>query len=206
MDPAAIYRELGEPAMAQAPHLTEQQRKWFASVRESLECDTGRTLKQWVAIAKTCPFDKQRARERWLKENYGIGINRASLIFSEAFPGERAMSWDQPEKLLAKLWTDPAQRAIYGAIAARAMKLDGAISGPRNTFSNFSRTYQFAAARPTKTGVRLGLAVEPSASPRLAAPKKEGWSERLKAVTVLTKANEVDAEIGRLLKAAWERS
>jgi hypothetical protein len=192
--------------MAQAPHLTEQQRKWIASVREGLEEATGKSLAEWVKIARTCPFQKQRERERWLKETYGIGINRASLIFSEAFPGERAMSWDEPEKLLDALWTDPKDRAIYDAIAARAMKLEGAISGPRNTFSSFSRKYQFAAARPTKSGVRLGFAVEPAASPRLAAAKKEGWSERLKSVTVVTKTKEVDAEIGRLLKASWERS
>jgi hypothetical protein len=192
--------------MAQASHLTEQQKKWMASVRENLETATGKSLKEWVAIAKTCPFEKQRERERWLKENYGIGINRASLIFSEAFPGERAMSWDQPDALLAKLWTDPKDRAIYEAIAVRAMKLEGAISGPRNTFSSFSRKHQFAAARPTKAGVRLGLAVAPSVSPRLMPAKKEGWSERLKSVTLLTKVKDVDAEIGRLLKASWEIS
>jgi hypothetical protein len=190
--------------MADAPHLTEQQKKWFASVRDGLEEATGKSLAEWVKIAKTCPFQKRRERERWLKEKYGIGVNRASLILGEAFPS--GAGWDQPDKLLGALWTEPNDRAIYDAIATRAMKLDGAISGPRNTFSSFARKYQFAAARPTKAGVRLGLAVEPSASPRLAAPKKEGWSERLKAVTVLTRVKDVDAEIGRLLKAAWERS
>jgi hypothetical protein len=190
--------------MADAPHLTEQQRKWMASIRAGLERDTGKSLAEWVAIARTCPHEKQRARERWLKENYGIGVNRASLILGEAFPGR--MSWEEPEKLLDQLWTDPDARAIYDAVAARAMKLEGAISGPRQTFSSFSRKHQFAAARPNKAGVRLGLAVTPDASPRLAPAGKEGWSERLKSVTVLTRPKDVDAEIGRLLKAAWERS
>ncbi len=190
--------------MPDAPHLTDQQRKWLASVRDGLERNTGKSLAEWVAIAKTCPHDKQRARERWLKDNYGIGVNRASLILSEAFP--RRSTWKEPETLLDRLWTVPAARAIYDAIAARAMKLDGAISGPRQTFSAFSRKYQFAAARPTRAGVRLGLAVEPGASPRLAPPRREGWSERLRSVAVLGAPGEVDAEIGRLLKAAWERS
>ena len=35
--------------------LTERQKKWFASVEASLERDTGKTLAQWVKIAKTCP-------------------------------------------------------------------------------------------------------------------------------------------------------
>ena len=32
--------------------LTEQQRKWMASVRASLETTTGKTLERWVAVAR----------------------------------------------------------------------------------------------------------------------------------------------------------
>jgi len=52
----------------------------------------------------------------------------------------------------------------------------------------------------------LGLALAPDASPRLEAPKNEGWSERLKARTLLAAPSEVDPEIAELLRAAWERS
>ncbi|MGD2131559.1 MAG: DUF4287 domain-containing protein [Maricaulaceae bacterium] len=190
--------------MAQADHLTEQQKKWFASVAAGLERDTGKTLKEWAAIAKTCPFDKPRARQQWLKEEHGLGQNRASLVLAEAFPSKTP--WNKPDALIDGLWKDVSLRKIYDAIAARALKLDGAIATPRKTFSGFARKNQFAAARPVKGVVRLGLAVEPDASPRLGAPKTEGWSERLHAVTELSAAKEVDAELGRLLKAAWERS
>ncbi|MBV8593629.1 MAG: DUF4287 domain-containing protein, partial [Caulobacteraceae bacterium] len=46
-------------------NLTERQRKWFDSVRTSLERDTGRTLEEWVAIARTCPEIQPRARLKW---------------------------------------------------------------------------------------------------------------------------------------------
>ena len=190
--------------MAQTTHLTEQQKKWFASVAEGLERDTGKSLAEWTAIAKACPHDKPRARQKWLKDEYGLGQNRASLVLSEAFPS--TTPWKKPDALLDALWKEPELRAIYDAVAARALKLDGAIATPRKTFSGFARKHQFAAARPVKGKVRLGLAVAPDASPRLAAPGREGWSERLLAMTELSSAKEVDAEIGRLLKAAWERS
>ena len=35
--------------------LTPQQRKWFTSVREGLERETGKSLAEWVEIAKACP-------------------------------------------------------------------------------------------------------------------------------------------------------
>ena len=37
--------------MGQA-NLTERQQKWFASVRAGLERDTGRSLTEWVEIAR----------------------------------------------------------------------------------------------------------------------------------------------------------
>ena len=42
--------------------LTPRQEKWFASVRASLERDTGKSLAEWVAIARKCPETKSRAR------------------------------------------------------------------------------------------------------------------------------------------------
>lgn len=49
------------------PHLTERQTKWFASLREGLERDTGRPLAALVEIAKTCPETAPRERLKWFK-------------------------------------------------------------------------------------------------------------------------------------------
>jgi len=58
--------------------LSPRQQKWFASVKASLERDTGKTLEEWIAIARTCPETKPRARAQWLKDNHGLGQNRAA--------------------------------------------------------------------------------------------------------------------------------
>ncbi|HEX5262572.1 MAG TPA: hypothetical protein VFW13_03545 [Phenylobacterium sp.] len=42
--------------------LTPRQEKWFASVKASLERDTGKSLDEWVAIARTCPETRPKAR------------------------------------------------------------------------------------------------------------------------------------------------
>lgn len=185
-------------------NLTEQQKKWFASVREGLERDTGKTLDQWVKIARKCPETKPKARADWLRENYGLGVNRAATIFDAAF-GSEGMGWDNPEALIAALWKNPEQLKIHDALVALVEKFDGAIIGEKKSFTGFSRKYQFAAARPTKEGVRLGLAVDPKASKRLSLPKKnEGWSDRNTAVAVLTSTRDIDADLKKLLKAAFE--
>ncbi len=186
-------------------HLTERQKKWFASVRASLQRDTGRTLEEWVTIARTCPETTPRKRVEWLREHHGLGVNRIAHILSEAFPS--AMGWDEPDALRAALWTDPASTAIFEAVEAAVAGFPGLVTGQRKGFSAWSRNFQFAAMRPIKGGkARLGLCVALDADPRLVEPKNEGWSERLKAAVMLDSPADVDARLKALLQKAWDAS
>lgn len=188
-----------------AEQLTERQKKWFASVQASLERDTGKTLAEWVAIARTCPETTPRKRVEWLREHHGLGVNRIAHILSEAFPPETG--WDDPGALRAALWKDPAGAAILEAVEAAVADLPGLVTGQRKGFSAWSRNFQFAALRPVKGGkARLGLCVTPDADPRLVEPKNEGWSERLKAAMTLESPADVDPRLKALLKAAFDRS
>ncbi|HZZ87171.1 MAG TPA: DUF4287 domain-containing protein [Caulobacteraceae bacterium] len=186
-------------------NLTERQRKWFASVRAGLERDTGKSLEAWVEIARTCPASGHRARLKWLKDSHGLLQNRASHVLSVAFPS--AMDWEDPDRLLAALWSDPASKALFEAVDALARRPNEVVRTVRKSYAAWSRRVQFAAARPVKGGkLLLGLAVPPDASLRLEAPRSESWSERLSARTLISSAAEVDAEVEALLRAAWERS
>jgi hypothetical protein len=186
--------------------LTDRQKKYFATLQEGLERDTGKSLAEWAKIARKCPETKTRAREKWLKENYGHTVNRASLILSAAFPKE-SIGWDDPDALVSNLWKDAELRTIYERVDAAAMKLKGAIRAPRNGYTAWAREFQFAAARPHKGAVRLGLALPPSSDQRLEAAKpKEGWSERLKSIVTLQTPADVDAGLKKLLKLACDAS
>lgn len=188
--------------MAEA-YLTERQARWFATVRANLERDTGKSLDEWVAIARTCPEIAHRARLKWFKETHGLAQNRASQVLSHAF-GD-GMGWAQPEVLVDALWTDPAARAVFEAVRERAMALPEVIQGARKTYTAFSRKVQFCALQPVRGGVVLGLAVEPQVNARLMARgKSESWSDRLAANLRLTTAVEVDIEVEALLRQAWE--
>ena len=94
--------------------MTARQEKWFASILESMERETGKTLDEWVAIARTCPETKPAARKAWFKAQHGIGTNRASVIFGQAFP--ESAHWAEPDSLRDTLWADAGARAILEAI------------------------------------------------------------------------------------------
>jgi hypothetical protein len=186
-------------------NLTERQKKWFASVEASLERDTGKSLADWVAIARTCPETTPRKRTEWLREHHGLGVNRIAHILSEAFPTEAG--WDDPAVLRAALWKDPASTAIFEAIEAAVAGFPGLVTGQRKGFSAWSRNFQFASVRPIKGGkARLGLCLAVEADPRLEAARNEGWSERLKAAVTLDSPAEVDAALKALLHASWDAS
>jgi hypothetical protein len=187
------------------PHLTERQRKWFDSVRQGLERDTGRSLDQWVKIARACPETGHRARLKWFKETHGLLQNRASYVLTEAF--ESNMAWSEPDALIDALWTDPASRAIYAAVDAAAMALEGTIRTPRKGYTAWARKVQFAAMRPSRGGgALLGLATLPGTDPRLEARGSQSWSERLASRLALSDPAQVDASVESLLAAAWDNA
>lgn len=184
--------------------LTERQEKWFAAVRAGLERETGKSLEDWVAIARACPETKPRARTTWMKTHHGLGLNRATYVFSVAFPEQDR--WSAPDDLRAKLWRDPAQAAILVAVEQAVADLDGLVVGQRTGYTAFSRKTQFAALRPIKGGAALGLALPADAAPELSPAAKDGWSERLTARLVLASPAEVTDRIKSLLVQAWARS
>jgi hypothetical protein len=189
-----------------ADHLTEQQKKWFASVREGLERDTGKSLSEWAEIARTCPETRHRARLAWFKQTHGLMQNRASMVLNEAFPSPDA-GWSEPEALRDALWYEPAQQAIFDAVEAQVMRLPKVIVGQRKGYSAWSNAFQFAALRPVrKAEAALGLALAPEDASGLQPSRNDGWSERLKSRLPLASPADVTPALEALLRAAWERS
>ncbi len=195
---------MSEPNMPET-NMSEWQRKWFATGKANFEKRTGKSMDEWVAIARTCPETGHRARLKWFKDNHGLLLNSASWVLSQAFG--TGGGWSDPKALREALWTDPASTAILQAVEAMVTSLAEVSQGQRKGYSAWSHKVQFVAIRPVKGGTAmLGLALDPAASPRLEPPRNESWSERLKARTALASPAAVDAELKALIRQAWERS
>lgn len=189
--------------MPDPSQLTERQTRWFESVRLGLEQETGRSLQQWVEIARACPEQGARARLAWMKLHHGLGQNRASIVLNAAFPA--AASWATPDLLADALWQDASAAQIIAAIRAMCLALPDVVVGQRKGFTAFSRKVQFAAARPAKRGgLVLGLALDPECDARLQARGRESWSERLKSSMAIETPEQIDASVHDLLRQAWD--
>lgn len=191
--------------MAETVNLSERQARYFAAMRASLEGATGKSLAEWIAIARTCPETAPRARLAWFKREHGLLQNRASYVLNEALGGSSA--WADPAALIAALWTKPGPRAIFEAIDALATALPGVTRTARKGYTAWSREFQFAAARPLGDGaVMLGLALARESSAGLEAARADPWSERLTSRLHLADPQAAEAQTKPLLSAAWARS
>jgi hypothetical protein len=160
----AIVEQRVMPKVApQNMNMTERQRKWFATVRSGLEAETGRSLAEWVAIAKLCPESGTRARLKWFKETHGLLQNRAMYVLSQAFPS--ATGWDRPEALKETLWADASCRAILAAVDTLALQLPGVVASQRKGFSGWSERLKTALVLQTPRDV----------NGRIAALLKAAW-------------------------------
>jgi hypothetical protein len=111
-----------------------------------------------------------------------------------------------PRRLRAALWSEPLATRTLVALEAAVAQFPELVRGQRKAYTMWSRSFAFAAARPWRGAVRLGLALDPSADTHLAGAQREGWSERLKSTLVLADARAVNRRVRRLLRAAWQRS
>jgi hypothetical protein len=185
--------------------LTQRQRRYRSALRNNLEKNTGRSLAAWLTIARQCPHRAPRARLRWFKETHGLGQNYALCVLSMLeSPAQRAAK--SPQGLRAHVWSEPGTAQILAAIEAAVGELPDLISAQRKAYTAWSRSFAFAAARPARARVRLGLALDPGSDARLTAAQRERWSQRLKSTLLLSAPAEVDRSVRRLLRAAWERS
>jgi hypothetical protein len=186
----------------------ERGQKWAAGVEANLEKATGKSLKEWVKIAKTCPHDKMMPRLKWFKEEHGLSTARAGTVIEKAF-GADAWGWGDPESLVNNLFskTFAPQRALYDVVEDFVQKFDGVVLSPRKGYVALYRLKQFGAVRPSKDGLLVGLAMQKyPKSAKLVDVKNLGGGDRTKKAVLIASRKDFDAEAKGLIKTAWNEN
>ena len=132
------------------------------AIVRNLPARTGRSLQQWLdLLAQDGPADA-REQVAWLQRTHGLGRVTAQVVVGHA--GGRDVldvaAYDAPDTLVAGLFGPPgsALRLRYEALRA---EIEAAVPGARVTackgYVGFSARRQFAAVRPRRGGLELGL-------------------------------------------------
>ncbi|MCA8980925.1 MAG: DUF4287 domain-containing protein [Planctomycetes bacterium] len=178
-----------------------------AAMVANLKAKTGKTLAQWVKIAKASKLEKHGLIVRHLKSEHGLTHGYASLVSREALQSTAAHMDD--EYLLAAQYAGKksALKPIYDALIAAASKLGKDVEvSPKKAYVSLRRNKQFALIQPsTATRVDLGLNLsgEPVTERLEASGSFSGMcSHRVR----LTSPKDVDAAVKRWLQQAYAAS
>jgi hypothetical protein len=177
---------------------------------------TGRSLDAWIALVEKRGPRSEEERRAWLKSEHGLGTNYAAWI-AEASVGGGDEATD-PDKYLeaAERYVDEMYagaksglRPIYDALLELAFDVaDDIRVCPCQTMVPLFRNHAIAQIKPsTRTRVDFGLALgkhRGKLPKRLidtgGAAKKDRITHRIE----LTAREQVDADVARWLKAAYD--
>jgi hypothetical protein len=176
------------------------------SMIDNLKKNTGKSLDQWVAIARKSKLEKHGEIVKYLKSEHELTQGYANLVSMAA--RESAAVFSGGEDLVGAQYKGKEDlRPIYEKISAFAQGLGKDVEvAPKKTSVSLRRKRQFALVQPsTKTRVDLGLKFNDKGhSGRLetSGPFGAMCTHRVQ----LTDAKQVDKEVLNWIKEAYEEA
>lgn len=186
--------------------------KWIGELKEK----TGRTLDEWLKFIKQEGPKDEEPRRDWLKTKYGLGTNTA-LWLAERSVGKGEESGDADAYLKAaaryvhEMFAGKKEhlRPIYEALLKLGLSMGKDTKAcPCQTIVPLYRNHVFAQIKPTTlTRIDFGLALGDTKK----TPKRlinTGGYEKKDRIThrfEITSLKDIDAEVKRWLKVAYER-
>ncbi len=181
----------------------------MSAVTESMKQRTGRTLDEWVSLVSASDIDPrdQKGVRSWLKNEHGVLQNSQWAIADAA---ARGAGWERPDVQGSIDQQYAGAKAGLRPIFDRIREIvellgdDVQVEG-RATYTPFVRRRQFVAvAAATRTRVDVGLRfVDVPKSTLLVASNAPGQATHKLS---LTSVSDVNNEVERLLKIAYEQN
>jgi hypothetical protein len=174
----------------------------IASMVQNIEDKTGKTVTEWVRLARGSGFDRHGEILKWLKETHGVGHGYANFIAKQALQADETGEDD----LVAAQFAGPkaALKPLYEQLIAvvQAFGSDVEIAPKKNNVS-IRRSKQFALLQAsTATRLDVGLilkGVEPAGRLEAAGSFNAMFTHRVK----LAAAKDIDGELKGWLKQAY---
>lgn len=175
------------------------------SMIRNLEEKTGKSLAEWVQVARQSGLAKHKEILNHLKGEHGLTYGYANLVAMTALEAQKPAAAETDLVAAQYAGAKAALRPVYDRIvdAVRQFGPDVEIA-PKKAYVSLRRKKQFGLVQPsTATRVDVGLNLkEVPASGRLEA--SGSFSEMVSHRVRVSSADEVDAELIGWLRAAYE--
>lgn len=179
----------------------------FEKMGETLRAKTGKTLDDWVAIARGAGIGGHMALVNHLKAEHGLGHGYANMIVHAA---NASSSLSQDDDALVAAAFDGAKahwRPLYERLVALVEGFgDDVELSPKKGYVSLRRKKQFALLMPsTKDRFDIGLALkgeEPVGKLELAG----SWNAMVSHRVRIAAGEETGDDIARWLRTAYDRA
>jgi hypothetical protein len=183
---------------------------WVSSLPEK----TGSTLEEWIVLVKKDGPPTEKERREWLKSEHGFGTNGAWWI-AERAEGKGTEDSDPESYLKAAEGYVEAMfaggkaglRPIYDELLELGLSMGKDVKAcPCQTIVPLYRNHVFAQIKPTtRTRIDFGFALKDTkATGRLIDTGGFAKKDRITHRIPITSLKEIDAEVMRWLKRAYE--
>ena len=186
--------------MAKSPQEME------ASMIENLKNQTGKTLEQWIVIAKKAKLTKHGEIVKFLKGDHGMTHGYANLVAHKTLGSDAGSAEDAGSLVDAQYAGSKAGlRPIYDALIAGIGKFGGDVEiAPKKAYVSLRRNKQFAIIQPS-TATRVDVGINLKGAPTTQRLELSGSFNAMVSHRVRVSAPaEVDKELLGWLKQAYE--
>ena len=179
-----------------------------AAMVANMKSKTGKTLPQWVKIAKAAKLEKHGQMVKLLKGEHEITHGFANLVAHTVLE-ERSGGAPASGDLVNAQYSGKkaALRPVHDALMAAVAKLGKDVEiAPKKAYVSLRRSKQFAIIQPsTATRVDVGLNLKgDDTTDRLEA--SGSFNSMVSHRVRVTDVKQVDAQLKRWLKAAYSRA
>jgi len=178
------------------------------SMIQNLKEKTGKTLEQWLKVAKASKLAKHGELVKHLKSGHGMTHGYANLVAMKFLKSDAGSLGSAGDLVAMQYAGDKASlRPIYDALIAVVGKFGNDVEvAPKKAYVSFRRRKQFAIVQPsTKSRVDVGVnlkGTKPSGRLEASGSFNAMVSHRVRVAA----KGEVDAELKSWLKAAYDAS
>jgi hypothetical protein len=172
-----------------------------------VEKATGKSLTDWIAVAKKSGPPKEKACAAWLHETHGMAKMLAMWVAHSAHTDDDPADYLHPERLVDALYSGPkaALRPLHEKVVDTAIAAgDEAIVTSCKTMVPVYRRHVFAEMRPVEDAVEVQLALgDVPAKGRLEKADGRAPGDRLTHRVLVRDAKDVDAEFRGWMAQAY---